>query len=251
MNVEIFGISGLPLFQPGDDIVDALLCQLEKRDKPLQDLDVVVIAQKIVSKVEGRQIELHSVVPSQEAIQLGRDTDKDPRLVQLILDESSEVVRKKPGVLIVRHRLGYVGAHAGIDQSNIDQEIPSALLLPKDPDKSARTLCRELQRRTKTRLGLIIADSANRPWRLGTVGVALGTANLPVFEDRRGAPDLFRRELKVTLTNRVDAIASAANLVMGESTEGVPIAVVRGLQFLPNKDTATLINRPLEEDLFR
>ena len=192
---------------------------------------------------------------SAEAKALAAETDKDPRLVQLILDESTEVLRQKPGVLIMRHKLGLVGAHAGIDQSNIDHDGgEQALLLPVDPDASAARFKADVEARTGREIGVIITDSANRPWRLGTIGIAIGAAGLTVLDDHRGGTDSYGRELKVTLINRADAIASMATMVMGETTERLPVAVVRGLPLIVGENgeqPAAVINRPLEEDLFR
>ena len=173
-------------------------------------------------------------------------------LVQLILEESDEILRKKPGVLIVRHRLGIVGANAGIDQSNIDhQGGEHALLLPEDPDASAKQLRMDLQKYSNCNLGVLITDSQNRPWRLGTTGSAIGAAGIQVLDDRRGGSDLYGRELKVTLINRADAIASITTLYMGETTEKIPVAIFRGNIMISETDNAKMINRALEEDLFR
>lgn len=252
MTLSLIPLRGLPLIKKGDDLAELLVDCLRDSHVQLKDSDVVVIAQKIVSKAEGRQIQLDSVTPSEYAIQLACETEKDPRIVELILQESTDVVRKKPGVLITRHRLGHVGAHAGIDQSNVDHGSgDSCLLLPVDPDASARQLQQALSKATDRNIGVIVSDSANRPWRLGTVGIAIGSANVCVLDDRRGGHDLFGRELKVTLANVADSIASAATLVMGETTERVPAVVVRGIGALPGSDDASTINRPIEEDLFR
>ena len=240
------------MIEAGDDLAGIILAQIEKNGQTLEDGDVLVVAQKIVSKAEGRLVPLASVTPSAQAQQLAIETEKDPRLVELMLQESTEVVRRKPGVMILRHRLGHVGAHAGIDQSNIDHGADeAALLLPEDPDVSARTLCDEIKRRSDVGVGVLVSDSGNRPWRLGTVGMAIGAAGFPVLDDHRGGVDLYGRELKVTLINRADSIATAATLVMGETTEKVPAAIVRGFAFEPTEETAGMINRPLEEDLFR
>ena len=250
--LSVVPVTELPFFRQDDDFVAILVDRLERQNTTLQEGDVLVVAQKVISKIEGRQIQLDTVTPSAEAKQLALETDKDPRLVELILQESTEVVRKKPGVMIVRHKLGLVGAHAGIDQSNIEHTSDgSALLLPLDPDRSAQAIYQAIYDQTGVQLGVIIADSANRPWRLGTIAVAIGAANTEVLVDQRGRKDLCNRELKVTLINRADAIAAAANLVMGETTESVPVAIVRGLQNHPSSDTAKMIARPLEEDLFR
>ncbi len=240
------------MVQAGDDLAELIVRAVEHSDYELIDSDIVCVAQKIVSKAEGRLIALATVTASAAAVELARETDKDPRLVELILQESAELLRKKPGVLIMRHRLGLVGAHAGIDQSNIDHEDGEcALLLPLDPDHSARQLQAALRVRTGAKVAVIITDSANRPWRLGTTGIAIGAAGLTVLDDQRGGTDLYGRELKVTLINRADSIATAATLVMGETTQRIPVAIVRGLPIAEEGHTARMINRPLEEDLFR
>lgn len=254
-NFSVFGVPDLPMVAAGDDLVALVLEALSSNGQALEDGDCICLAQKIISKAEGRQIALTEVTATPEAEKLALETDKDPRLVQLILDESTEVLRQKPGVLIMRHNLGLVGAHAGIDQSNIDHEGgEQALLLPIDPDASAEGFKAEVEARTGRKIGVIITDSANRPWRLGTIGIAIGAAGLTVLDDHRGGTDSFGRELKVTLINRADAIASMATMVMGETTERMPVAIVRGLPLVVGENgeqPAGMINRPLEEDLFR
>lgn len=238
--------------QAGDDLAGLLLDGMAAANMRLDGGDVLVVAQKIVSKAEGRLVRLATVTPTAQARELARETDKDPRLVQLILNESTEVVRKKPGVLIVRHKLGIVGANAGIDQSNVEHEDDEcALLLPEAPDLSAKRLRNDIRRRTGKRVGIVVSDSANRPWRLGTTGIAIGSAGVKTLDDRRGGRDLFGRELKVTLINWADGIATAATLVMGETTERIPAALVKGLTLESEVDAAASILRPLEEDLFQ
>ena len=245
-------IPGIPLIKAGDDLSTVLLEGLSRLPVALEDGDVLVLAQKIVSKAEGRLIPLASVTPGTEAIALAGETDKDPRLVQLILDESVEVMRKKPGVLIMRHRLGNVGAHAGIDQSNIEHEGGEcALLLPVDPDGSARRLREALLVATGRRCGVIIADSMNRAWRLGTIGGAIGSAGLTVLDDLRGTQDLFGRELKVTVINRIDSLAATACLLMGESVQKTPAVLIKGLAPEESTQTARDLIRPIAEDMFR
>jgi coenzyme F420-0:L-glutamate ligase/coenzyme F420-1:gamma-L-glutamate ligase len=240
------------MVRAGDDLAAQILHALGAMNMALQAGDIVVVAQKIVSKAEGRLVALTSVTPSPEAIDLARETEKDPRLVELILRESNAVLRKKPGVLIVRHRIGLVGAQAGIDQSNIEHsDDENALLLPEDPDASARRIRADLAARTGTNVGVIISDSMNRPWRLGTIGGAIGSAGITVLDDRRGGHDIYGRELKVTMINRADSIATAATLVMGETTEKTPVALVRGFPAEDSPDSARDIIRPLEEDMFR
>ena len=245
-------IPGVPMVQPGDDLATVVLTALANAGFALHPGDVLLLAQKIVSKAEHRQVKLADVQPGNEATVLAQETEKDPRLVQLILDESTEVLRKKPGVLIVRHKLGLVGANAGIDQSNIDHgTAEEALLLPADPDESARRLSAEIHKRTGVQPGVIVCDSMNRPWRLGTIGGAIGCAGVQVLIDHRGGTDIYGRELKVTLINRADALAGAATLLMGESTEKIPLVLLRGLAPYDGPDSAADIPRPLEEDMFR
>lgn len=245
-------VPGLPLIQAGDDLAGLLAEALERSGLAPAQGDVLCIAQKAISKTEGRAVLLAEVRPGSEAVRLAAETDKDPRLVQLVLDESSELLRKGPGVLIVRHRLGFVCAHAGIDQSNISHEDGErALLLPEDPDRSAARLRARLRALTGISLGVILTDSHNRPWRLGTLGMAIGAAGLKVLDDRRGDLDLYGRELRATLSNRADAIAAGAVLLMGETTERTPAVLVRGLAPESSADTARLIDRPLAQDLFR
>lgn len=245
----------MPLVVAGDNLAEQIGTALAAQNITLGNGDIVCVAQKVVSKAEGQLIPLASVTPSKEAQALAEETDKDPRLVQLILNESTDILRKRPGVLIVRHRLGMVGANAGIDQSNIEHDGgEAALLLPVAPDESAQRLQQSLQKTFGVGLGVVITDSHNRPWRLGTIGAAIGCAGLEVLEDHRGGEDMYGRELKVTLINRADAIAGAATLVMGETIEKIPLAVVSGLPLADPDFAATqsaaMINRPLAEDLF-
>jgi coenzyme F420-0:L-glutamate ligase/coenzyme F420-1:gamma-L-glutamate ligase len=245
-------IAGLPMVEPGNDLPGLIVAALVRQRIELVAGDILVVAQKIVSKAEGRIVALSTITPSAEAVTLARETDKDPRLVELILRESNTVLRKKPGVLIVRNRLGIVGAQAGIDQSNIEHgDDENALLLPEDPDASARGIRNAIAERTGVRPGVIVSDSMNRPWRLGSIGGAIGSAGILVLDDRRGGHDIFGRELKVTLVNRADSIATAAILVMGETTEKTPVALVRGFPAEDSTQTARDIIRPLEEDMFR
>ena len=248
----VIGIHGIPMVAPGDNLAGLIIDALAAQAQVLEDGDIVCVAQKVVSKAEGRLFPLAEVEPGATARDLAVETDKDPRLVELILRESAEVLRKKPGVLIVRHRLGFVMANAGVDQSNVDHsEREYALLLPEDPDASASRLRDALSAHFGVNVGVVITDSANRPWRMGTTGIAIGAAGITVLEDYRGGTDIYGRELKVTLINQADAIASATTLVFGETTEKLPVAIVRGLPLAAEGQRAGMINRPLEEDLFR
>ena len=244
-------VPDLPVVKAGDDLAQLIFAALATAKMSLQADDIVVIAQKIVSLSEGRTVELDGVEISRAAQELAAQTDKDPRIVELILRESAEIIRHKPGVIIARHRLGLIGANAGIDQSNIDHaDGECALLLPEDPDQSAKTLRAALMASSGSTVGVIISDSMSRPWRLGTIGTAIGSAGVTVLHDRRGESDLYGRELKVTMANRADAIAAAAVLIMGETTELTPVAIVRGLPAEDSTQVARDCVRPLAEDLF-
>jgi coenzyme F420-0:L-glutamate ligase/coenzyme F420-1:gamma-L-glutamate ligase len=212
-----------------------------------------VLAQKVVSKAEARYIDLATVVPSARAQSLAAEVEKDPRLVEVILGESRRVVRRRPGILIVEHRLGFVMANAGVDRSNVDPEAGAepVLLLPRDPDGSAATLLARLSAHFGKPLAVIISDSWGRAWRRGTVGVALGAAGLPAVMDLRGRPDLFGHELRVTETGFADEIASAASLLMGQAAEATPAVLVSGLSWSAPSMPANALLRPPEEDLFR
>jgi coenzyme F420-0:L-glutamate ligase / coenzyme F420-1:gamma-L-glutamate ligase len=251
--VEMFAVPGIPLVRKDDDLVALIAEGLARGGIVPRDGDVFVLTQKIVSKAEGRMVDLATVKPSTEAIELADTVQKDPRLVELILSESVRVVRARPGVLIVEHRLGFVMANAGIDQSNVASPDGSqhALLLPVDPDGSAAILRRRLSERFGVPVAVIISDSFGRSWRLGTCGVAIGAAGLPSLMDLRGSPDLFGRELQVSVTGHADEIAAAASLVMGQGAEGQPIVIVRGLTWRGPDSAASELIRPAAEDLFR
>ena len=214
---------------------------------------MLVVAQKIVSKAEGRVVDLATIEPSAKARALAADVDKDPRLVEVILSESVRVVRARRGVLIVEHRLGFIMANAGVDQSNVASAdgSPRALLLPKDPDRSAEALRRGLEAATGIDLAVVINDSFGRPWRQGTAGVAIGVAGLPAMVDLRGRPDLFGRKLEASVVGFADEIAAAASLLMGQADEALPVVVIRGLRWAAPESTAASLLRPANEDLFR
>ncbi len=251
--LQLIAVAGIPLIEPGTDLV-SLICDLTENQGPsLRDGDVVVVAQKIVSKAEERYVDLATVEPSERALALSKEVQKDPRLVEVILRESRRVLRHKPNVLIVEHRLGFVLANAGVDQSNVDPQCGTkpVLLLPEDPDRSARLLREGLQARLGKNIATIINDSLGRAWRLGTVGVALGAAGLPALRDLRGQPDLYERPLQVTETGFADEIAAAASLLMGQADEATPIVVVRGLKWSAKASTAAQLLRDPKDDLFR
>jgi len=244
-------VPGIPLIQPGDDLVEIIAAALARAGQTLNDGDIVCVAQKIISKAEHRQFRLADVKPGDAARALAAETDKEPALCQLILDESESILRKKPGVIIVRHRLGHVGANAGIDQSNIEHgNGDGALLLPADPDASARRLRAGLCERLGVNVGVMITDSMNRPWRLGTIGGSIGVAGVEVLDDLRGGEDMFGRELKVSMVNRADSLAATATLLMGESVEGTPVVLIRGLAPVDTTQTTADMIRPAADDLF-
>jgi coenzyme F420-0:L-glutamate ligase/coenzyme F420-1:gamma-L-glutamate ligase len=246
--LSVQALAGIGEVRAGDDLA-AILAQALVG--PVAPHDVVVVAQKIVSKSEGRLMRLADVEVLPEASELSTRTGKDARLVQLILSESSEVMRTGPNLLIVRHRLGFVMANAGIDQSNIGEGDEAALLLPLDPNASATRLREGLGKRLGVAPAVIVSDSFGRPWRVGTVNIAIGAAGLPALIDQRGQPDRFGRILKATEVAYADAIAGAAGLAMGEAAEGIPAAVMRGLTWDAPERDATALVRPIEMDLFR
>jgi coenzyme F420-0:L-glutamate ligase/coenzyme F420-1:gamma-L-glutamate ligase len=249
--LSIAALAGVPLVRLGDNIADLILHGLARSGLALQRSDVLVIAQKIVSKAEGRQVDLRTVTPSARALALAAEVDKDARLVELILQESTEVVRYRKGVLVVAHRCGTVLANAGIDASNVVGDDNHVLLLPEDCDRSCRDIRARLAARTGVEAGVLIIDSLGRAWRNGTIGVALGAAGLPALLDLRGRPDLFGRTLRSTQVGIADEIAAAASLLMGQADEGTPVVLLRGLNLPDAAGSADDLIRARELDLFR
>ena len=251
--IELIGVEGLPLVAPGDDVADLIVAGLDRAALRPRANDIVVVAQKIISKAENRFVDLAAIDPSDRARKIAAAVDKDPRLVEVILAESKRVVRQGRNLLITEHRLGYVMANAGIDQSNVDPADGSqrVLLLPRDPDQSAEALRRRLSAHYDCPLGVIINDSFGRAWRRGTVGVALGAAGIPSLLDLRGRADLFGRALRVSIVGLADELAAAASLVMGQAAEAVPVVLVRGGAWTQQPLPAGALIRPAPEDLFR
>ena len=252
MRLELFAPKNFPLVEPGDGLPELVMDCMRAGDIALRNGDVLVLAQKIVSKSENRIVSLADIEPSEKAKDLASECDKDARLVQLILNESSEVLRCVPGVIIVRHKLGFVLANAGIDHSNVaaDAAGERVLLLPEDPDQSARQLRQALERKTGLELAVIINDSFGRPWRLGTTGVCIGCDGIASLIDKRGDHDLFDQELIVTQVALGDELASAASILMGQADEARPLVVLRGLEFPREPASADHLLRPPDEDLF-
>jgi coenzyme F420-0:L-glutamate ligase/coenzyme F420-1:gamma-L-glutamate ligase len=251
--LQLFALRHFPLVKPGDDLAVQISQSLIDNELTLQDGDIVVLAQKIVSKAENRYRTLKDITPRDEAIRLAKETGKDPRAVELVLQESNRVLRYRYGSIVVEHKLGFVHANAGIDQSNLPDNADSemALLLPEDSDASANTLRNALQKKYGVNIGVVINDSFGRAWRLGTVGISIGIAGFDPLLDLRGQPDLFGRKLEITQVGLGDEIAAAASLLMGQAGEGVPVVILRGLQ-LPEAagSVQTLLRKP-DEDMFR
>jgi len=251
--LTLTALTGIKLVEPGDDLGAIAVAAFAANRIVPEPGDVLVVAQKIVSKAEGRYVDVTTVEPSERAVALAAEVGKDPRFVEVVLSESKRVVRHRPGLLIVEHRLGFVMANAGIDHSNLPTQAGGerVLLLPQNPDGSALALRTELVDTFGTEISVIICDSFGRAWRKGTVGIALGAAGLPALIDMRGQPDLFGRELLVTETGFADEIAAAAGLLMGQADEAVPMVLVRGLGWSAPEVPAAALIRPAEHDLFR
>lgn len=245
----------IPLVQVGDDLAALILAGLNAAQITLTSGDVIVIAQKIVSKAEGRLLNLAEITPSTRAAELAAITEKDPRFVEVVLSESKEVLRTRLNTLIVEHRLGFVCANAGVDRSNIgpypEGEAEYVLCLPLNPDQTCQTLRARLQSDTGADVGVIINDSHGRAWRTGTVGVALGVAGFPALLDLRGHPDLFDYTLQITQIGLADELAASASLLMGQADEGRPVIHVRGVPYPFREGNAQELVRPKEMDLFR
>jgi len=251
--IELFAPSGIPLIEPGADLAAIIIAALRGNGEHLLPGDIVIIAQKIVSKAENRYVGLSGVKPSPEARALAEEAEKDPRLVELILRESRTVLRHRPGVIVVEHRLGFVIANAGIDASNV---APAAqeqrvLLLPESPDASAAEMRRRLEAAYGGPIGVIINDSVGRAWRNGAIGTCLGNAGVPALQDLRGKPDLFGRPLMVSTMGLSDELAAAASLIQGQADEGRPVVIARGYAWQPTDQTGRNLIRVQHEDMFR
>jgi coenzyme F420-0:L-glutamate ligase/coenzyme F420-1:gamma-L-glutamate ligase len=262
MALTLTPLTGIPLIRHGDNLADIVVGALQENKIELQDNDAFVFAQKVISKAEGRTIHLTTISPSHRAIELAKQSEKDPRVVELILRESNEILRTRVGAIIVEHKLGFVCANAGIDHSNVDSPLPVrealgaraddwVLLLPENPDQSAEKLRSDIQSKTGKRVGILIIDSHGRAWRNGTVGVAIGIAGIPGVEDLRGKPDLFGYKLQVTTVGVADELAAAASLMMGQASEGTPVIHVRGLPYPMREASLTELIRRKDQDLFR
>ena len=250
--LQLLAVSHLPFVKEGDDLAELIIAAALESQVEIRDGDILVVAQKIVSKAEGRGRRLDLVTPSPAAVELAGTVRKDARLVELILAESRSVVRAVPNVLITEHRLGFIMANAGIDQSNVETpDGPVALLLPESPDKSCTVLRNRIESRLGVRIAVMMNDSFGRPWRNGVTGVCLGASGVAVLLDRRGSTDLFGRQLEVTMVAAGDELAAAASLVMGQGKEGIAAVIVRGYSVPDDAQSALALIRPRDTDLFR
>jgi coenzyme F420-0:L-glutamate ligase / coenzyme F420-1:gamma-L-glutamate ligase len=255
MSITLTALKAIPLIQEGDDLAKIIENSLNESSLTLEDNDILVLAQKIVSKAEGRMIDLGTIRPGVRARELAGQIQKDPRLVELILQESKDVLRTRPGTIIVEHKLGFICANAGIDHSNVTNQEPASedmvLLLPKDPDLSAKNIREKLERITGKRIGVLIIDSHGRAWRIGTVGMSIGLSGLPGVLDERGWHDLFGYTLRITIVGVADELAAAASLLMGQAAEGNPVIHVRGFPYPLREGSLKELIRPEDQDLFR
>lgn len=255
MTLTLQPVHGIPLIRPGDELGPAIAHALKSSGETMYSGDVLVVAQKIVSKSEGRLVNLVDVTPSARALDLAKVTSKDARMIELVLQESDEVLRAGSGVIIVQHKNGFVCANAGIDHSNVRGDWGSpddwVLLLPEDPDESARRLRNWFQRHAGVDIGVMIIDSHGRAWRMGTIGMAIGIAGVPGVVDLRGKSDLFGYQLRATMVAAADELAAAASLVMGQADEKTPVVLVRGFPYPLRDSSMAELLRPREFDLFR
>ena len=251
--IEIIAIPDLPMFRRGDDLPGILFDRARAAGIGFEEQDVVVVTQKIVSKVEGRAVRLSEVEPSPEAVELAAEVRKDPRFVEVVLRESRGVVATRPDLLVVENRQGIICANAGIDRSNIEQtgEGETLMLLPADPDASARAIQSRLESLAGKKLAVLIIDTLGRPFREGVIGMAIGVAGMDPLMDMRGQTDLFGHVMERTIINRADEIAASASMLMGQTTARLPVVIVRGAAYWPGAGSSRSILREPWKDMFR
>lgn len=249
--IEIIGLEGIPEIKPGDDLARIIVEAAERNSVKIEDGDIIVVKSKIVSKAEGRIVDLKQMNPSKRAREIAEATGKDPRLVELVLKESAEVVKAVKGHLIVKTRHGIVCANAGIDRSNVAGIRDIVLLLPEDPDASACRLREEIRRLTGKNVAIVITDTYGRPLRNGQIDMAIGLCGMQPFRDYRGQPDMKGYILRVKRIAVADEVAAASELVTGNGAEGIPVAIIKGLNFEEGGEPAKLLNMPEEKWLFR
>ena len=249
--VKIIAVENLPLITKGDNIAELICNAAKKQNTPIQEKDVVVITHVAVSKAEGNSVNLDEVSPSERAKEIAQKTGKDPALVEVILRETKEIVRLGPNSLITETENGIICANAGVDRSNVEGER-NVVLLPKNPDASAQRIRQEIKRQTGCDVAVIVSDTHGRPFRMGEINVAIGVAGIKPIRDRRGEKDLFGYVLRIKQTAVADELASAAELVIGQANEGIPVAIIRGYNYqVAENASAAELNRPKEKDLFR
>jgi len=255
MPLTLTALQGLPLIKPGDNLSGIIINALEQSTISLENGDILVLAQKIISKAENCLVNLATIEPGSAALELAAKSGKDPRVAELILRESNEILRVRMGSVIVEHKLGFVCANAGIDHSNVAGDGSAleewVLLLPKNPDESAAKIRSQLEFASGKRIGVMIIDSHGRAWRIGTVGVSIGISGLPGLVDERGWKDLFGYTLQITVVGAADELAAAASLVMGQAAEGTPAVHVRGFPFPLREGNLHELLRPKDQDMFR
>jgi coenzyme F420-0:L-glutamate ligase/coenzyme F420-1:gamma-L-glutamate ligase len=249
--VQVIAVEGLPLIKKGDNLAQLICNAAEKQHTPIQNGDVLVATHVAVSKAEGNVVNLDKVVPSKKANEIAKKTGKDPALVEVILRESKDIVRMRDSVLITESRQGFICANSGVDRSNVEGERNVAPL-PRDPDLSAKKIRQEMKKLTGCDVAVIVSDTHGRPFRMGEVNVAVGVSGLKPIRDRRGEKDLFGYVLRIKQTAIADELASAAELVIGQANEGIPVAIIRGYNY-PKSDTAkaTELIRSREKNLFK
>jgi coenzyme F420-0:L-glutamate ligase/coenzyme F420-1:gamma-L-glutamate ligase len=249
--IQIIPVENLPLMSAGDRLAELIVDATKKQGTPLEDRDIVVVTHKVVSKIEGRIVNLSEFAPSEQAMEIAEKTNKEPAFVEAVLRETKEIVRLGPNSIITENRNGVVCANAGIDKSNVEGE-KNFVLLPANPDESAQKIRSELRRLTHREVAVIVSDTNGRPLRMGEMNVAIGVAGIKPTRDRRGEKDLFNYVLRVKQTAIADELASAAELVIGQANEGIPVAIVRGYEYETAENaTARELVRPKEVDLFR
>jgi len=254
-SLSLTPLQNIPLIRQHDNLADILLMSLQQTKVNLQNDDIIVIAQKIISKAEGRMKNLADVVPSARALEFSEKTQKDARIVELMLQESNEILRTRVGTIVVEHKLGFVCANAGIDHSNVkgggNKKEECVLLLPEDPDRSARNIREQIRQKTDINIGVMIIDSHGRAWRNGTVGLCIGLSGIPAVVDERGWKDLFGYTLQITVVGVADELAAGASLMMGQAAEGTPAVHVRGFPYPLGEGSLKELIRPKELDMFR
>jgi coenzyme F420-0:L-glutamate ligase/coenzyme F420-1:gamma-L-glutamate ligase len=262
MPLSLTPLQNIPFIRQDDNLADILLKSLQETKIKLQNDDILVVAQKIVSKAEGRIRNIVDVIPSALALELAEKSQKDARIVELMLQESNEVLRIRVGTIIVEHKLGFICANAGIDHSNVSPPLhegeglgvraeENVLLLPENPDRSARNIREQIKQKTGINVGVMIIDSHGRAWRNGTVGICIGLSGLPAVIDERGWKDLFGYTLQITVVGVADELAAAASLMMGQAAEGLPAIHVRGFPYPLGEGSLKELIRPKNQDMFR